>query len=108
MTINQLRLIMLSKPPTQLQPIGFTNPHPWRADYTEPAIEPTRPMLPSEILAHLHNLITDTFHGYKGGEYTYTLTDTIHLAFEGNRDDLWADYALRPLDLLMRMGKDND
>lgn len=61
----------------------------WRGFYIEPACTiSTNNTTKEHNLSMLNKLITETFYGWKGGEYTYTEYSDIH--FEEDRGS-WSD-----------------
>lgn len=55
----------------------------WRGAYAEPACEiSTRRVSKQHNLDMINRLLTETFRGYKGGEYTYNEIDDIHFECE--------------------------
>ena len=61
----------------------------WRGVYAEPCCSLSIRKVSKEYnLNQLDKLVTDTFIGWKGGEFTYTYDDTIN--FE-NGEGYWSD-----------------
>lgn len=51
---------------------GISTPFSWRGSYDEVAFSVVhQPMTKEEILFRINQAYTETFFGYKGGEYTY-------------------------------------
>lgn len=51
---------------------GISEPFSWRGSYDEVAFEIVeQPMSREEILENIQKAFTETFYGYKGGQYTY-------------------------------------
>ena len=68
---------------------GISQPFSWRGVYAEVAFEMLeQPMTKEEILANIELAYTETFRGYKGGEYRYSDHTDIH--FETDRGS-WTD-----------------
>ena len=58
---------------------GISQPFSWRGAYAEVAFEMIeQPMTKEEILANIELAYTETFYGYKGGEYRYNDHTDIH------------------------------
>jgi hypothetical protein len=58
---------------------GVSKPFSWRGVYAEVAFEMLeQPMKREEILANIELAYTETFNGYKGGEYRYNDHTDIH------------------------------
>lgn len=67
----------------------------WRGIYSEPCVSlSTNKSTKEENLNMLNRLCTETFEGWKGGEYEYSWCDTIHFeAGEGSYSE--GDYILK-------------
>jgi len=74
---------------------GISRPFSWRGAYAEVAFEMLeQPMTKEEILANIEFAYTETFRGYKGGEFRYN--DHTNTHFETNCDSWSAgDYVSR-------------
>lgn len=74
---------------------GISKPFSWRGVYSEVAFEMLhQPMTKEEILANIELAYTETFRGYKGGEYRYDHYTDIHFESDcGSWTD--GDYASR-------------
>lgn len=58
---------------------GISQPFSWRGVYAEVAFEMLeQPMTKEEILANIELAYTETFYGYKGGEFNYDDYTNIH------------------------------
>lgn len=58
---------------------GISQPFSWRGVYSEVAFEMLeQPMTKEEILANIELAYTETFEGYKGGEFRYNDHTDIH------------------------------
>lgn len=68
---------------------GISEPFSWRGVYAEVAFEMLeKPMTKEEILTNIELAYTETFDGYKGGEYRYNDHTDIH--FETGYES-WSD-----------------
>lgn len=68
---------------------GISEPFSWRGVYAEVAFEILDVAMTREkVLEHIELAYTETFHGYKGGNYTYNDHTDIH--FEED-DGSWSD-----------------
>lgn len=68
---------------------GISQPFSWRGVHTEVAFEMLeQPMTKEEILANIELAYTETFYGYKGGEYRYD--DYTYIHFEAD-SGCWSD-----------------
>ena len=63
----------------------------WRGNYGEVAFEPSKTGTREESLALIERALTETFTGYKGGEYDYNEWTDVHFEFDYSR---WDDDAL--------------
>lgn len=68
-------------------PFGFTNAHSWRGVYAEPSFEPCGPTTLGDMRAEVERALTETFTGWKGGEFEYGDWSTAHLDQEGRCTD---------------------
>lgn len=66
---------------------GISKPFSWRGSYDEVAFSIIEaPMTREEILANIELAYTETFYGYKGGEYQYNDWTTVNFEEEGSRN----------------------
>ncbi len=66
---------------------GITKPFSWRGSYDEVAFSIVEsPMSKEDILANIELAYTETFYGYKGGEYKYDDYTTVNFEEEGSRN----------------------
>jgi hypothetical protein len=74
---------------------GFDSPHSYRGYYDQPAVEPTANVTVASMKGCLARLVTETFTGYKGGEFTYHENQDLHLSYYGeSREFEWARFFL--------------
>lgn len=65
---------------------GISKPFSWRGSYDEVAFSIVESqMTREEILANIELAYTETFYGYKGGEYEYNDYTTVNFEEEGSR-----------------------
>lgn len=69
----------------KITPISFNNPHSYRGFYDELAIEPNqnKTQTVTEFLEVLYEGNSETYTGYKGGEFDMSYGVEIYVAFEG-------------------------
>lgn len=66
----------------------FMNPHSYRGHYNELAFEYcVCPLTVAKIKQLIHEASTETFTGWKGGEYTYDDNTPVHLSLKGDAND---------------------
>ena len=66
---------------------GISKPFSWRGSYGEVAFSIVEyPMTREEILANIELAYTETFYGYKGGEYQYSDYTIVNFEEEGSRN----------------------
>lgn len=66
---------------------GITKPFSWRGIYEEVAFAIVESQMSKEdILANIELAYTETFYGYKGGEYKYHDYTTVNFEEEGSRN----------------------
>lgn len=86
MNLGQLRNYIKSFPEGHTFNYSLSEPFSWRGDYVEVAfsIEDTQSTR-EDLLKKINKALTETFHGWKGGEYRHYEHTNIH--FEGGRGD---------------------
>jgi len=68
-------------------PHGITQPFSWRGSYDEVAFSIVEtPSTREDILANIELAYTETFYGYKGGEYQYGDHTDVNFEEEGSRN----------------------
>ena len=68
---------------------SVSKPFSWRGVYAEVAFEmSSHPMAREEVLATIELAYTETFYGYKGGEYRYNDDTDIHFEYDSGS---WTD-----------------
>jgi hypothetical protein len=72
----------------EFQSQTFMNPHSYRGYYNELAFEYCDdPLTVANIKQFIHEASTETFIGWKGGEYTYDDNTPVHLSLQGDAND---------------------
>jgi hypothetical protein len=68
---------------------AISTPHSYRGYYDELAFESDDNVTLREVKESIHKAETESFEGYKGGEYNYDGRTTCHLTYYGgcNEDD---------------------
>jgi len=61
---------------------GFTSPHSWRGIYAMPSFAHS-PATLGEMRRSVSRSLTETFEGWKGGDYRYDDGSIAHLDYEG-------------------------
>lgn len=75
---------------------GITEPFSWRGSYDEVAFSIVEnPMLKEDILKNIELAYSETFYGYKGGEYRYGASTTVNFEEEGSRNYSDGGYTAR-------------
>lgn len=83
MTLDQLIAALEAAPPDLRVPLGFTSPHSYRGYYSDLAFELKGDTTVGEMLDCAKSALGQTFHGYKGGQYTMRGHTDVWLAYEG-------------------------
>lgn len=83
MKIEQLYDILNQFPDNKICKNGFSNPHSYRGYYNEASVEPANNVSIADMKHTVDQLLSETFIGYKGGEYQYDCDTEVHLSFEG-------------------------
>jgi hypothetical protein len=92
-TIGQLKDFLDTFPDDRICKHGFYSPHSFRGYYDEAAVVPCDDVTIAEMKAVLDTLLTDTFVGWKGGDFNYNLDTPIHFSKIGYADDLGQEMA---------------
>jgi hypothetical protein len=88
MTIIQLKNFLNRFSDDKICLYGFSSPHSYRGYYDQAAVVPTQNVTIAEMKSTLDKLLTDTFEGWKGGEYKYDEDTEIHFSHIGSSEDL--------------------
>lgn len=86
MTLDELISALEAEDPGKVLPLGFSNPHSWRGDYSQLAFEPTADVTVGTMLADARSAHSCTMQGWKGGVYVMTGWTDCWLAAEGSGD----------------------
>ena len=86
--LDQVELVLIESTGA-VRVSGFDSVGSWRGYYNEPALFMGENHDKYDLLPLLRELTTETYYGYKGGEYTYTGTQELvieecHRAFSGD------------------------
>ena len=72
---------------------GISKPFSWRGSYDEVAFALVEESMTREqVLENIELAYTETFYGYKGGEYRYKGYTTVNFEQEGSRNYSNGDY----------------
>jgi hypothetical protein len=82
-TLNEVKIFLESVDPTYVFSLGFNHPHSWRGYYSEVSFEPAYGHRAGDMLYSIDKAVSETFDGWKGGEYTYNLDNDAHLEAGG-------------------------
>lgn len=83
MKLGKMYSFLLQQPQNRTCSYGFTNPHSYRGCYDELAFEPTNNVTIEHMVSCCKRAVSETFFGWKGGEFTYTEDTPIHIAYDG-------------------------
>jgi len=86
--IGELKDFLDRFPDGRICKYGFSSPHSFRGYYDEAAVEPCHDVTIAEMKAVIDTLLTDTFVGWKGGDFNYNILTPIHFSRIGYADDL--------------------
>tara|TARA_R110002012_G_scaffold185098_1_gene351687 strand:- start:1294 stop:1629 length:336 start_codon:yes stop_codon:yes gene_type:complete len=81
MSLGRLIKALESCPEGAVFKEGFSNPHSYRGDYYELAVEPTFDVTREEMLACLQSVLNTELEGYKGGEFIMHEDVDVYLAY---------------------------
>ena len=83
MTLDQLIAALEAAPLYLRVPLGFSSPHSYRGYYTDLAFEPQEDTTVGQMLVCAKSALGQTYHGWKGGEYTMEEHTDVWLAEYG-------------------------
>ena len=93
MMLGELIEWLMQQPPKATVRYGFGAPDSYRGYYDQCAFEPVENALIGDMLQHARNAVYATFHGYKGGEYTFDeWTDCWVASYGTTRDSTAIDH----------------
>lgn len=84
MTLGALIQFLEKLDPKMVVPEGFHRPHSYRGYYDELAFEPKPYVTVKEMLKAAKSAVSETYRGYKGGDFTMTPSTTVWVANEGS------------------------
>lgn len=100
MTLGKYIEILEKADPETKVAVGLGNPHSWRGSYEQLAFEPVANTTVGQMLEEAKGALLNTYHGYKGGDFTMDEDTTINVDYYGHWSDgseLWCMF----LDLLI-------
>jgi len=99
MYIGELRDYLEQFPKDRVCKSAFKDPHSFRGYYDEAAVVPCKNegITVGDMLNTIDRLLSETFVGYKGGDFNYTKHHEIHFSHYGFATDL----ELEMLEILM-------
>lgn len=71
LTLGKLKEGFEKLDPNKVLEIGISEPFSWRGSYDEVAFSIIKNVTVKECLDNIEKAFTETFYGYKGGEYKY-------------------------------------
>lgn len=83
MKLEKLYSFLVQQPKNRVCKHGFTNPHSYRGYYDELAFEPADDVTIEHMLDCCNRAVSETFIGWKGGEFTYDKATQVHVASQG-------------------------
>jgi len=89
MQLGEFKKHIESFPKGTIFDFSISEPFSWRGDYCEPAFSLSKaPSNREDILKNIELALTNTFHGYKGGNYKFIESDYINFESEWRS---WSD-----------------
>ncbi len=82
-TLSELITILEEIPVDAVFKNGFTDAHSYRGSYDNLGVEPYEDVPVIDMIITLENALSETFTGYKGGEYDMEGNEEVFLAFYG-------------------------
>ncbi len=83
MNIGQLKAYLEQFPVDRVCRYGFGKPHSYRGYYEEVSFPPMDNVTVGNMLNYIDWALSETFAGWKGGEYNYDLNTPVHFCFPG-------------------------
>lgn len=84
MILKELIEFLEARDPDIEVPLGFHNPHSYRASYNELAFEPLPNTTVGEMLSSAVEALGSTYEGYKGGDFLMGEYTEVNLAEWGD------------------------
>lgn len=78
LTLGKLKEGFEKLDPNKVLKIGISEPFSWRGSYDEVAFNILKNVTVKECLDNIEKAFTETFYGYKGGEYMYFDGTVVH------------------------------
>lgn len=97
MNLEQLKNHIESFPADYQFKYGLSKPFSWRGSYDEVAFAIVGSMSKEEVLENINLAYTETFYGYKGGEYKYGDWTDVNFEEEGSRNYSGGGYTSRKI-----------
>lgn len=82
--LGRLRELLSCIPGDTVFEWGICGPHSWRGIYAEPAFESAPNVTAGQMLTAVEEALSDTFTGWKGGDFTYNEHSHAHLSVRGS------------------------
>lgn len=82
-TLSELITILEEIPVETVFKNGFTDAHSYRGSYDNLGVEPSKDVTVTEMIITLTSALSETFTGYKGGEYNMIGNEEVFLASYG-------------------------
>lgn len=86
-TLGQAKRLLEMLPPEAVATYGFTSAHSYRGYYNQVAFEPVCGVSVRQMLSEVNKALSETFTGYKGGDFTYNEYTPCWLAEYGRSSD---------------------
>jgi hypothetical protein len=100
MTLKDFKDYIESFPKKTEFKYGISKPFSWRGSYDEVAFEIVEyPMVKEQVLEHIELAYTETFNGYKGGDFVYGDNTTVNFE-ESYFHCSGGEYTLRMIQLI--------
>ena len=94
LTVGDLKMVIESLP-DDYEGLGISLVHSWRGSYDEPSFTLELDISKSQMLSVINECLTNTFTGWKGGEFEYCEYSPVNFDVEGSYSD--GGYLLRTI-----------
>ncbi|CAH9013733.1 conserved hypothetical protein [Vibrio phage 277E43-1] len=78
LTLGKMKEYYENKPYDLVLPYGISEPFSWRGVYAEVAFSIKEHVTVAECLEHVEEALSNTFEGWKGGEFAYDESTEVH------------------------------
>jgi hypothetical protein len=108
MNLDELQEFLEHYPRHQVVERGFNNPHSYRGFYDQVAFEWCEQTTVGDMLDCVDKALSETFYGYKGGEFRYNKDTKVFFAYYGSCQDDDKETEIKILKMFLRIANGKD